>query len=283
MASSSWRTYQTALQSCNRFLQSYGLPTALPLQPASVALYLSYLHEKGYSPSTMPTHISAIAHIHHLLGLSDPTDSFIVKKVIQGAKHMNPTCDSRLPITLPILSRLVDSLGHVCVTPWCRTLYRSMFLMAFFGFLRVGEMTAATNASHNTLTFDCISPVTGTSKLKLQFRRFKHSKKPAAVIIEPQANSRYCPVHAWTEYAKLRGAGPGFMFLGSNAEPISRRAFADQLALCLKACQLSPTLYKTHSFRIGAATYAAENGYSALQIQALGRWSSAAFLKYIRL
>ncbi len=283
MAKASWSTYQTALQSCNSFLTSYGLPTTLPLQSASVALYLSYLHEKGYSPNTLPTHTSAIAHIHHLLGLPDPTESFLVKKVLQGAKNLNPTCDPRLPITLPILFRLVDALRHVCVTTWHCTLFRSMFLMAFFGFLRVGEMTASTNAAHNTLTVDCIQPVKGTSKLRLHFRRYKHGKRHADIILEPQANVRYCPVRAWNEYVALRGLQPGYMFLLATGQPISRRVFADQLALCLKTCNLSPTLYKTHSFRIGAATYAAEQGRSALQIQALGRWSSMAFLKYIRL
>ena len=127
MSRASWSTYKTALHSCNTFLTTFGLEATLPLQSASVALYLSYLHEKGYSANTLPTHTSAIAHIHHLLGLPDPTDSFLVKKVIQGAKNISPACDPRLPINLPILCRLVDSLSHVCATSWNQLLFRSMF------------------------------------------------------------------------------------------------------------------------------------------------------------
>ena len=41
--------------------------------------------------------------------------------------------------------------------------------------------------------------------------------------------------------------------------------------------------YKGHSFRIGAASPAAECGYSETQIRLLGRWKSDAFKKYIRL
>ncbi|RXN33881.1 poly [Labeo rohita] len=40
--------------------------------------------------------------------------------------------------------------------------------------------------------------------------------------------------------------------------------------------------FSSHSFRIGAATTAAQKGLSQQQIQALGRWSSEAFKSYIR-
>ena len=39
--------------------------------------------------------------------------------------------------------------------------------------------------------------------------------------------------------------------------------------------------YKRHSFRIGAATFAAGSNVSDARIRALDRWSSNAFRKYI--
>ena len=65
---------------------------------------------------------------------------------------------------------------------------------------------------------------------------------------------------------------------------IRDRSFStDILRLALTSCGLNSSRYKGHSFRIGAASFAADRGMSDAQIRALGRWKSSAFLKYIRL
>jgi hypothetical protein len=45
---------------------------------------------------------------------------------------------------------------------------------------------------------------------------------------------------------------------------------------------LDPDLYNTHSFRFGRATDMATQGYTDIQIRMAGRWSSAAYKKYIK-
>ena len=55
------------------------------------------------------------------------------------------------------------------------------------------------------------------------------------------------------------------------------------LGSVIRPCNLDPNRYKGHSFRIGAATYAAEQVVSDDKIRHLGRWKSDAFKKYIRI
>ena len=139
------------------------------------------------------------------------------------------------------------------------------------------------NNRENTLTIDCIKTEENVHNLVLHFKKFKHSKRAANVIIDIQdTNVAYCPVRAWHDYNKLRRNAPGFMFLKASGKPLSRQNFTEQLALCLKYSGLSRSLYKSHSFRVGAATFAASKGFGDAQIRALRRWNSDAFIKYIR-
>ena len=55
------------------------------------------------------------------------------------------------------------------------------------------------------------------------------------------------------------------------------------LGSVIRLRNLDPNRYKGHSFRIGAATYAAEQGVSDDKIRHSGRWKSDAFKKYIRI
>ena len=45
---------------------------------------------------------------------------------------------------------------------------------------------------------------------------------------------------------------------------------------------LEASQYAGHSFRIGAATTAAEKGIEDLLIKAMGRWKSQAYLTYLK-
>ena len=67
-----------------------------------------------------------------------------------------------------------------------------------------------------------------------------------------------------------------------TGEPVLRARFDSVLRGCLLAANLGTGDYKGHSFRIGRATDCAAEGMSDAQIRALGRWSSDAFRKHIR-
>ena len=163
-----------------------------------------------------------------------------------------------------------------------------MCSIAFFAFLRIGEITYnSPKDAHVPLQVHQLSKLLDPSKqvvaLKLMFGNFKHNhnQRPFSMILH--RHNPCCPVQLLLEYLSLRGNQPGPLFLNSDNSPVSRTHFADLLSLSLKACGLDSTRYKGHSFRIGAASFAAERGMSDAQIRALGRWKSNAFLKYIRL
>ena len=57
----------------------------------------------------------------------------------------------------------------------------------------------------------------------------------------------------------------------------------DHLQSALRLAGLPYAAFTGHSFRIGAATIAAQNGIEDSIIQTLGRWKSAAYKLYIRI
>lgn len=67
-----------------------------------------------------------------------------------------------------------------------------------------------------------------------------------------------------------------------TASIVSYNDFSSGLRRYLQHFNLGDLHIRSHSFRIGGATYAASLGLSDSQICSLGRWNSDAFKRYIR-
>ena len=158
---------------------------------------------------------------------------------------------------------------------------------AFHAFLRVGEMTSTTGLGPRPLQIHQVVQLVNDSNtivsLKIVFEDFKHSynQPPSSMVINRVPI--FCPVQLMLDYLALPGNKPGPLFITLHGHPVSRANFTDQLSLAIKFCGLNPARYKGHSFRIGAASHAADRGLSDAQIRVLGRWKSNAFHRYIRI
>ena len=91
-----------------------------------------------------------------------------------------------------------------------------------------------------------------------------------------------CPVKAIMEYMVVRKAGPGPFFMTKEKVGLTRDVFVKEVKSALEKAGLSSDGISGHSFRIGAATAAAEEGASDDDIKVLGRWRSREYRGYIR-
>lgn len=68
------------------------------------------------------------------------TKTFIVTKVLEGMKKLkkNP-CDSILPITPALFSKILLELPSVCSNRYGAFFFKAPYSLAFYAFLRVGE------------------------------------------------------------------------------------------------------------------------------------------------
>ena len=254
---------------------------SLPLSYQQVLLFISFLIAKRYAPTTVISYVSALSYAHKMSGVYDPCAVFAVQKALAAATKISPTLDHRLPITLTILSSLTKSLDTTTVNPYLRSLFRAMYLVSFFALMRVGEVT--TNSSgFVTLKSDQIKFY--PTHVVLTIRHFKHNItcQPVQLVLTKQQDPAICPVLALNHYFHLRGTQLGPLFCFPDLKPVPRHFFIKNLKFNLNFCGLDTSLYQSHSFRIGGASFFASLGFSDEQIRLLGRWKTTTFRIYIR-
>ncbi len=99
-------------------------------------------------------------------------------------------------------------------------------------------------------------------------------------IIYPVAGL-ICPVKDLLRYIEIRCHKSPYLFCHVNGKSLIRFQFGAVLSKCVNQLQLPSRNYRTHSFRIGAATWLSSRGVSDSIIKQMGRWKSDAFKKYI--
>ena len=255
--------------------------SSLPLTPQQVLIFISYLHLSGKAPATMTTYTAAIGFVHKFNSLPDPTATFIVQKSLASINKRFGKSDSRLPITLLILSQLLESLEHTINNHYDRTLVGALFTTAFFGLFRVGELTTQ-RSGIISIYLDQVKRI--DEKIHISITNFKNNdtNKPFVIILGRHKDNTICPFLHLSNFLDIRGTAPGPLFCFANLKPIPRTFFASRLKRALTYCNFNPSLYLSHSFRIGSASYLASIGFTDVQIKLMGRWKSDAFLRYIR-
>ncbi len=247
----------------------------LEISEATVAKYVAFLYQSNLKHSSIRVHLAAIARGLDARKLPDCTKSFIVERMLIGAKNMNPTRDIRRPFSEEHIRLMVESLQYIFFSQYERTLYRAVVTWAFAAGLRVSEYTKSKVVDHNLFrsSVDLIT-VDGQAAYRLTFRSYKScpDEFPDFVLVQ-HPNPAICPVTAMYHYLPMRppGEGPLFVRPGGANQPITR---GDVERVIDRVCRLqgwTRPLYHSHSFRIGRATLWAEQGYSPTQIQHMGR------------
>ena len=287
MQPSSVPTYRRAWKLYSQFSSAvfYSALVSLPISPANLSLFISYMFQRNYAASTANTYVSALGYCHRLAGVNDPTKVFWIVEMLKGYGKLGSRIDTRLPITLPILRTVLQQTPTICSSEYRGYLFKAMCTTAFFAFLRVGEITCCPRSPDVLQLKQVVQLVDNAgnvSGLKITFLNFKHSYNQANVSLTLHRRSDVCPVQSLLDYFAHRGLADGPLFQTRDGHAISRKMFTDHLAIIFRTCGLDANRYKGHSFRIGAATFAAECGFSDAQIRLMGRWKSDAFRKYIR-
>ena len=276
LAPATQSNYARSLRKYNEFAVEIGINSSFPISVKHACLFLVFLFNNKFSPTSILTIMSGLTYCHKIRLLTDPFQFFPVRQLFQAIKKNSPSPgDSRLPISESILFDLLDNIHLLGLSKYESILLSTMFLFAFYFGLRIGEYTAS---PHNLqLTDVCVSH----KEVVIIFQSFKHSKQRSLPHSIKPSSLRHCLVKSAMSYASLRPPIEGAFFVYAG-KPVSPKSFTTKLKQIISLIGKSPEKFSPHSFRIGAATHWFNKQFSEYQIRQLGRWSSNAFTSYIR-
>ena len=249
----------------------------LPCDPDTLLIFVQHLHNLGLAPASIKTRIAAVGFMHKICRLPNPSNDGLVFRSLQGISRMKKRLDKRIPVSPRILRRLLGA-AEVLEPHYVAAMAKAIFSLMFSAFLRVGEIT---DSHHNLGRRQFQFSKKG---LTIQFQSFKHSNTRKPAISIPPSGGKFCTVRLVREYCHLRDARgtSGPFFLSPAGLPLTKNWVRILLHKTCRSAGIDPRRITPHSFRIGAATWAAAAGKSLEQIRLMGRWASNAAINYIR-
>jgi len=258
----------------------------VPLQ--DIVAFIVFMFRSGLAHSTVSCYIAGLSFHNKINEFDDNTQKFVVRKLIDGIKRSkSPQKDSRLPITMELLVKILSVLPIVCSSHYESELFTAAYTLAYYGLFRVGELTVdsmgtKTGKSHTVQVGDA-KIVGDTLEIYLATSKTDQFGKGVSMHISAQANKTLCPVFNLKKFLNSRPLFGGPLFCHFDGNPLTRYQFAAILKKSLSLLGVDHTRMTSHSFRIGMATACAIAGIPDEQIKTLGRWKSGVYLRYIRI
>ena len=284
IAPSTLRTYLVGQASYARFCQSFNL-CRFPLLESTLRLFVTFL-ARSLSYASIKTYLAAVRYKNIELGFAaDLQNMQLLNLLLRGVKrskgeHIRPL---RLPITLPLLKVLKESLRRASYAENDKVMLLAASTTAFFGFLRSAEFCCVSSTFFNPSSTLLVSNVSSEAEIfivNIKVSKVDPFRRGHSIRLAPSGTS-VCPVRALSKHLlNCRDASkPLFMF--ADGKYLTRELLTHTVQSLLQGTPHTGH-YTSHSFRIGAATTAAAAHIPDWLIKILGRWSSNCYERYIR-
>ncbi|KAM4795989.1 integrase/recombinase xerD homolog [Rhinophrynus dorsalis] len=239
-------------------------------------------HSRGVSVAPISGKVSDLAFGFKLRGWTDCTKDFVVRLALRGLRRGKTVFDSKRLVSYHLLEDLVGVLPGVYSDRYEALLFGAEFSLAFFGALRIGELVSASKQRLGGIQIGDVH--LGSGSLEFRIRRSKTDLLGAGVWVSlfGVPGPSVCPVSCVHRYLEVR-PGLGSSLLGhSDGVVLTRFQFLAVFKRCLSVLHVPIGDFGGHSFRIGAATEAAQLGLGSESIMRIGRWDSRRFQSYVR-
>lgn len=276
-----WRAF---LLFCNFFQLK-----AIPADLETICLFIQFLSRSLKSVSSIKNYISGVRTLHLLLQFPFPhLEEFSLKLLFRGIARCNPhTVKQAQPITPEILFEIrkhLDLSNCNDATFWC------LFLFAFFLMARKSNLvpdSATTFDPKKHLTRDKVIFENDVAIVIFEWSKtIQFGERILKIPLVENPHSILCPIQAYRNMCKLVPASPNspaFLLKSQNGfRPLTYIQFNTFLKTVLEQTGRDPSLYSSHSFRRGGATYSFQSQVPSELIKLHGDWASDAYMLYLQ-
>jgi len=251
-----------------------------PASELHIAMYLTHVFETKRKRGPLSDAINAINWAHDLAGLSTPTKSHFVKKVLEGTKRLcNKVSNQKDPLEVEDILELVTSSD---LTQVGDLRFLLILTLAFAGLLRISELLA--------LRVNDVVLFSDYAKFHIRKAKCDQLRDGEHVYIA-RSGLPSCPVALLEKYmAATTACNRQDSFLIGRLLPTKGKCafkISGQTPLSYTRCReiilegLKPLMKKfpeknfgTHSMRIGGTSAAAAGGADKRILSKHGRWLS---------
>jgi hypothetical protein len=274
------KTYSSALNSYLSFVRIHELPT----EPTEDTLSLFTVFMSDHiQPRSVKSYLSGIVQQlePYFPDVRKNRNSPLVKRTLRGCLRMKSTAIKRKnALTIDNLQTIIDrygeSLNHDDL------LFVAMLFTGFFALMRLGELTFPDDESirdWRKVSKRCSVVVTPQQyEFELPAHKADRYFEGNRIIVRKD-QIHHDPLHHFNRYLSSRDH---LFFLSSPIWITSQGTIPTRSFFMNRLHSFFDRSMGGQSMRAGGATLLAENGVSPSIIQAMGRWSSEAFLVYIR-
>ena len=264
-----------------------------------MVLYVGYLVHQKRKSSTIRSYISAIRAVLREDGVILNENKYLLTSLTKACRWINDQVRTRLPIQMGVLEVIIKHVREYFITqPYLEILFSAVFASAYFGLLRVGEVTLSEHVilaknvhvgeNKRKIRFILRTSKTHWSDVKPQIVKITQKEKKNHGYQHYQHRSdplRVCPFTILQKYLRNRPISLTLdeqFFVFADNSPVKPANARNTLKIMLTKAGLDPSLYGMHSFRIGRASDLLKYNFSVETIKKLGRWHSNAIYTYLR-
>ena len=285
LAQSTRRAYHSMFRMFLAFL----VFNQLPLAQVNVNVLLAFLECLVYSGtkySQLLNYLSAIKTFSLIYDLNIPDTKH--SKIGLFLKSIQKTAPLSVKLHHLIDVPLLKSIVSTCDFTFLGHIFKSIYLVAFFGFFRLSNLVPHSIAEFSLLKHLTRGDIFFSPSyviVLLKWSKTMQTNDQAMLIKLPVLNNSLCPARALKKCLQLAPGSknhPLFQFkCGNTWLPMTDNRVRSHLKNVLSLLNLETNYITFHSFRRSGASFAFNHNVSIQEIQRHGTWTSDCVWRYV--